>query len=216
MTVVDLELLHHAMSLPTEYLGFRDAAGNTAITPQTGHEVNRGWGALADSTVRIVDDRVYVRRGDLWSDLGSAAGVTLDVGRELIVHTSIASPSEVCSGTDEPATLSSRLIEGSVDLRAFRKRADEHGDAQAASLASLVTRLSWAAQLPATGTFETSSVSFTMHGGVTMGVTTVYAPKSAPHGETVQPIPEPSNATSRNDRLAPTDLVALLTAAGRT
>lgn len=35
---------------------------------------------------RLVADRLYLRRAGRWYDLGAAGGITLDVGRELLVH----------------------------------------------------------------------------------------------------------------------------------
>lgn len=61
--------------------GYRTADGASAAT------VDGRLGLLAGSTsLRIVGDRLYVRRSGTWFDLGPAAGITLDVGRELFAH----------------------------------------------------------------------------------------------------------------------------------
>jgi hypothetical protein len=66
--------------------GRRDANGTSSGTIRW-----RGASSLLvpDLDLRIVDDRLLVRRrsGDrTWATLGSASGVALDVGRELLMH----------------------------------------------------------------------------------------------------------------------------------
>jgi len=61
-------------------------------TPDGDSEASLHWGGAAglllpDATARIVDNNVYLRMNEgPWSNEGSASGIALDVGHELLLH----------------------------------------------------------------------------------------------------------------------------------
>ena len=61
--------------------------GVTSTNGESSMQARAGVGPIGASLdARIVADRLYLRRSRQWYDMGSAGGITLDVGRELFAH----------------------------------------------------------------------------------------------------------------------------------
>jgi hypothetical protein len=184
--------------------GRRDARGSTALTRTRSDDGSPPPG----DAFRIVDDPLYAHRDGRWLDYGSAAGLTLDVGRELLFHDFLLQPTRRCLFlASSPPGLQS--IEGTVDMAAFRRRAAEHGTARVTALADRIRRVEWTVDLGA-GTGDRVFLTATGPAGIAATAVTTWGPRGDRGMRAVPAIEAPVDATPAELPSSPFDLLRLL------